>query len=948
MKILQSKKGSMLITAYLVLFVIVVVAGSIFNVVLSERKQIERESEGVKAINYAEMGLSYAYYESQNLGWQWYTHKWNENKDKLIPLEPSDPGFQQKLRDDCSFDADGFYVENNGKFMIKAYPHPDDDSQTTIVSMGASGNYQKALKFNLSRQGIYDFFYFSPYSVDLDNAVGNFPKLNGGSIHSNGDIYFDGPVRLENISEMSTGREGTIYYRQSDQYPAPHYLDEYDGVSDGKAPIVRLDKYWDVFRDDDQDNPGEFGYYYNDKYGNRLWSWKSQATYYANTTSSEWPTKGWRDTEYYFYGNNQPWNDIRPGWKDTQVSSSIINDNTINLNKHNVWVKPYKGVDGEGNIISDPWTQIPAELDQSWDWGKYKYRRTTENPVTFYTYDNDGNKVDVEDTYWDIVNEEQKYEIPERLRDLYKRLFGIDLPEYFIWYTQNFTMVDPDELGDYPGAKNYWDTFKDPDYWNVIGRSPYSGYNWVDNLDTGIFDGNYGDEIGGSGGTIPVNITNSQKQPEAWESFLEESGLATIVRDGSTGGEDLEPPEFDITYARLAERGGILIDLTSDFDGEYNDYDEWQQVLERSIDEAVERFNAGGANLAKKVKFINTFTGKWNVVLEIDLKLMQNSGTYPNNGILYSKVPLRFTNAAALPRKMANYGFTVLGEENIYLKGDYNVDEWVTSAIISKKRVFALSDDFNDPQYKPATEHYRDYPYMCVKKDPTSGQYIETRPDDGDGIWVYRDRLNHPIYDYYTQIDDANEQVLRDMIGVKDAQFRAMFNKKDPTGKMNSTFTWAPSGESYTYGMRPNVVNQDHTYNALIACNRGVKGDTLENWRGYDYQGDWYSRRKNLNGAFFVLDKDSGFTAPSNMLVDYEPWREDDSQSTYLGLDRRERKAPGMTYDYARFGVVAPYAYLGYDVRFKTATRSPSDVFFGGAQSLWLEASPEFFYQMAF
>lgn len=914
MRYLVNKKGTMLIATYLVLFVIIVTTAGIFSLILNEKKLVIRNTEEKKALSNAEMGMTYAVFESQNLGWQWYTHKWKTPaKQKLVPLAASDTGYHQQLMTDCSFDANGFFVANNGEFMVKAYQNADNEDETIIVAMGMSGEFRKVLKYTLSRKGIYDFFYYSPYDIDLNNAVGTFPHLNGGGIHTNGNIYFDYPVRLDNVSELSTGKNGAIYYRNMDRYPAPRYLDNYDGTYDGQAPIVRLDTFNDVFRDDAADDPGPFGYYYFDKYGTRHWTWKSYATYYAHT--STWPTTGYRTSEWYFAGDSSPWNNIAPGANDNRISSSITNDNTIPLNGYNVWIKPYLGEDALGNIISDPWTQIPAELPESWDWRKYDSTNSNDQPVQFYTYDDAGSQVSAANSYWDIV-------------------------------AGSVVMVDPADLALHPGAKTYWDMFQSQEYWDAIGRSPSSGYDWTNYLDTRIYDGVYGDEINDTG-LIPVEHTFSTKQPSAWADFLTDSGLDGIVKDGATGGEDLEPPVFDVTYLRLADRGGLFIPLDASFDGDFDDFTEWQTVLESSIDDAVTSLNDAGGNVAQKVKFINTYTGQWNVVLEIDLAEMQLANKYPDNGIVYSQVPLRLTNAEQLPRKMANYGFTVLGEENIYLKGDYNKDDWVTSAIITKKRVFTLSDDFNDPQIIPATEHYRDYPYMYIKEDPVTHVWAESDPTLGGGEWVSRDRLNHSVWDYYSHIPDANEQTIKDTIYAKDAAYRALFDHHDTTGTASATFTWAPSNESYTYGMMPNHVYQNHTYNTLIASYRGVKGNSLEDWI-YNEGGVNYYRRKYLNGAFFILDQNGEFTADYRDFIDYERWTESPSLPSDISLDRRGRLAYGATYSYADVGITSPYTYMSYDKRFKTATRSPADVFFGGAQALWIEATVDFFYQLDF
>ncbi|RKY34044.1 MAG: hypothetical protein DRP78_07040, partial [Candidatus Omnitrophota bacterium] len=360
-------------------------------------------------------------------------------------------------------------------------------------------------------------------------------------------------------------------------------------------------------------------------------------------------------------------------------------------------------------------------------------------------------------------------------------------------------------------------------------------------------------------------------------------------------------------------------------------------------------------DVARKVKFINTFTGKWNVILEIDLQKMQAKNKYPNNGIIYAKIPIRFTNAEKLPRAQSDYGFTTLGEENIYLKGDYNTTNWVTSAVISKKRIFTLSDDFNDPQVLPATERYRDYPYLYVKKDPVTGEFSEVNHTTEGGIWVHRCRLDDDgVLDdrnYYPGISDDNQMALRSIIDLKDAAYIATFQHNDPTGTASATFSWEPSGESYTYGMWPSEVSEDHTYNALMAANRWVssnekdKGAILENWDFYDkhdIENPIHRKHvRNYNGAYFILAKE-GFSAANNDFVDYEC-------ASNLGYDNRGRLAPGSIHcnAYYLYYYHAP-TNLAYDQRFKTAGSSPSDVFFAGNKPLWQEVSFDFFNQMNF
>ncbi len=145
-----------------------------------------------------------------------------------------------------------------------------------------------------------------------------------------------------------------------------------------------------------------------------------------------------------------------------------------------------------------------------------------------------------------------------------------------------------------------------------------------------------------------------------------------------------------------------------------------------------------------------------------------------------------------------------------------------------------------------------------------------------------------------------------------------------------------------------NKVNQDHTYNALMASHRWMdsyqknKGNILENWRK-----DGINSYRHLNGAFFVMENKSqnseAFTANNDEFVDYR-------SESGLGYDQRGRSSgTGSNYSYNRGSFLATYdAYesLSYDEGFKTATRAPSDVFFGGAESLWAETTEDFFYKL--
>lgn len=947
---LLDRKGTILIATYLVLFVIIVVASSFFAFVLAERKSIERETDALKAFDFAEKGIAYAYFESYNVDWNWYTHKWDKKKGKkdkktgvtvyTLKIAKTDKRGKKGptcLRPDCSILENGFYAADNGEFMVKAYDDIENKDDTIIVSMGISGQQRRVLLCYLTKRGVYEYFLYSPYDLDLYQALGHYPQINGGGIHTNGNIYISDYVRLDDVGELSTGGSGKIAYTNT-RYPAPYYADNYDGVMDAKAPMVRLDQPTNIWRDDAASEAGPFGSYD----GDGQWQWNPYAYHFARTASNDWPisTYALMDPDAHFNGSSDPRYDVAPGATDP-FNNEIKNTGSEPLNAYNLWIRP-RLFDEKGKIVKKediPWTQIPAELNQEWNWNKYfgdEYgtgEAASEQPITFYTYDDAGTPVDVDQTWWEINGTGD----------------GVDLlapPEEAILREQFFAA--------HPDAKTYWDMFKSPGYWQAIKGDP----DWAQRVNAEIFDGLYGDERT-TGGTIGVKFTDSHEQPAAWGQFLQDSGLEGVVREGNSGGHFLETPNFSDTFAYLAEEEGIYIGLVGDEnenpDWQQNaDYSQWQQVLETSIDAAVVNLNdASGdkGDVATKVKFINAFTGKENVVLELDLKKFNKNGVIAKNGVVYSKVPIRLTNAVKLPKVKQKIGFTVVCEENVYLKGEYNnpptKKDWLTGAVISKKRIFTLSEDFNDPQVQPATEHYRDYPYIYVK-DNGSGAFTEVSHAVGGGIWVHKDQLDSDgaadYEDHYPGISDANQMALRQLIDQKDNAYQPLFDNDDPSGTQEATFTWPGSGEQYTYGMMPNKVTKDVVYNCFMGSfrifdpNHSNKGDILENWTYMQGATEKTSKRE-LNGSYFVLGQDK-FASETTEFVDY---------TGALGYTNLNRIAPLDTFSNSAY----LYNYeastqVMYDKRFLKVKKAPSDIVFGGNRALWAESTEDFFYQLEF
>jgi len=274
------------------------------------------------------------------------------------------------------------------------------------------------------------------------------------------------------------------------------------------------------------------------------------------------------------------------------------------------------------------------------------------------------------------------------------------------------------------------------------------------------------------------------------------------------------------------------------------------------------------------------------------------------------------------------------------------------AAVISKKQIYTLSSNFNDPQVSSAFVNYPNYPYVYVTKD-TNGNFIEADPKVGGGSWVY--------YGSYLSGSTPYNQLANLRNTINNA-WRQTFEQNDPTGsKLYTVSSGHPNIDGQTWGAMPNRVNNYHYYNCLMASyyygNQGwttINGQSvpkgslpygvnLERWE-YRYTYTWggqtytytYPRYKYLNGAYFQLDwadenDPDRFTAhQSDGPVDYY---------YYAGFDHRPNsRVAGSPYNGPYWLEAGPNTPISYDARFrnpKYAQNKP--IFFGGGESSWRE-----------
>ena len=155
-----------------------------------------------------------------------------------------------------------------------------------------------------------------------------------------------------------------------------------------------------------------------------------------------------------------------------------------------------------------------------------------------------------------------------------------------------------------------------------------------------------------------------------------------IVRDGLIGGHVVEPPaiEEDGFYNQNC---GIRITGTSIEDNDGNDI---SGVMNGAI---------------STVDFYNPGMYRYVTVRELDMAKLRDpnddgdysDSNFPENGLLFSTMPLRMKNCSELDDKI-----TIVSTNSIYTWGDFNNIDKKPAALISRGRLWHLSGNWNDSQ----------------------------------------------------------------------------------------------------------------------------------------------------------------------------------------------------------------------------------------------------------
>lgn len=149
-----------------------------------------------------------------------------------------------------------------------------------------------------------------------------------------------------------------------------------------------------------------------------------------------------------------------------------------------------------------------------------------------------------------------------------------------------------------------------------------------------------------------------------------------IVRDGALGASRVDTPPVE-----TLEPGGW--------------YDQRAALRLRpgdvQVDQAGNNISGTLGSAVREVTFWNPAFGEYVTVQELDMAQLVAGGNFPPNGLIYADAPLRIVNADQL-----GGGLTIVGSQAIYTKGHFNTVNKRPAAIISRERIWHVSNAWSD------------------------------------------------------------------------------------------------------------------------------------------------------------------------------------------------------------------------------------------------------------
>ena len=131
-----------------------------------------------------------------------------------------------------------------------------------------------------------------------------------------------------------------------------------------------------------------------------------------------------------------------------------------------------------------------------------------------------------------------------------------------------------------------------------------------------------------------------------------------------------------------------------------------------------------------QVTFWNWNEQRWITVEDIDVGALISAGDWPANGLIYCSTPTRLSNAAELDGKLM-----FASNSSIYTKGDFNTINKQGASLMTKHRIYHLSNSWDDGQSTNSKNR-------SASTTTINGALVDGAPTIDEYNWVDRDGNN--------------------------------------------------------------------------------------------------------------------------------------------------------------------------------------------------------------
>jgi len=250
--------------------------------------------------------------------------------------------------------------------------------------------------------------------------------------------------------------------------------------------------------------------------------------------------------------------------------------------------------------------------------------------------------------------------------------------------------------------------------------------------------------------------------------------------------KNLDPGEY---YEQLAQADGLVIDSSSHV---YS----W---------------------CTRVANFYNYNEQRYQTIWHIDIDAMIAAGDWPNNNLIYCKVPVRIANAEELQDKLM-----IASCRNVYTMGDFNTVNKKGACIMTKHRIYHLSNNWNDSSYTPS-KSVNNRPAVNTR---INAALVDGPPTVDEYNWCDRDGDNHYDINGGVMYDPESPKTAAGFHDAPAPQCGSKGTDRDPWANVDDLLeSW--SGKTLTkYG---SVVHLGESYDVMCPDlnNTGITDDQI-------------------------------------------------------------------------------------------------------------------------